>query len=203
MESVNRILRRAPAWPLYLLAVLPIAWIFWQGAVGNLGVDPTKAVEHQVGEWALWLLIAGLSVTPLQRFAGLRMLKFRRAIGVVAFAYVTVHLLVWLVLDVQFIGIWKDIVKRPYVTVGMAAFVLLIPLVATSNNWAVRQLGALAWQRLHKLAYATALLGSLHFVLLVKGWQPEPLAYLLVVVGLLAVRLIPRRKPVRARTVSA
>lgn len=194
MDKVNAILKRSPSWPLYILAVIPVVWIFWQGLQGRLGVDPTKAVEHQMGEWALWLLIAGLCVTPLQRFAGLRLLKFRRAIGIIAFCYVLVHLLVWLVLDIQFLGIWKDIVKRPYITIGMAAFVLLIPLVATSNNWSVRRLGALGWRRLHKLTYVCALLGALHFVWLVKGWQLEPFIYLGVVVGLLALRAIPRKR---------
>ena len=190
VDTINGFLRRVPAWPLYPLGAVPVAWLFWLGLTGQLGVDPAKAIEHQVGLWALWLLIAGLAVTPLQRLAGLRLLKFRRAIGVLAFSYVAVHLLVWLVLDVQLLSqVWKDIVKRPYITIGMAAFVLMLPLAITSNDLSLRRMGAAAWRRLHKLTYAVALLGALHFVMLAKTWQLEPLLYLVAVVGLLALRL--------------
>ncbi|GGE59677.1 protein-methionine-sulfoxide reductase heme-binding subunit MsrQ [Actibacterium pelagium] len=194
IDRLNQFLRRAPAWPLYVLAPLPIAWLYYQGLTGALGVDPVKKIEHQLGLWALWLLIAGLAVTPLMRFAGLKLLKFRRAIGVISFGYVLAHLLTWLVLDVQFLNVWKDIVKRPYITIGMLAFTLMIPLAATSNNWSLRKLGALTWRRLHKLTYAVCVLGALHFVMLVKGFQIEPILYMLVILGLLALRVVPKRR---------
>lgn len=201
IDAVNQTLRRVPTWPLYPLAVLPLLWLFWQALNGGLGVDPVKAIEHRLGLWALWLLIAGLAVTPLRRFAGLNMLKFRRAIGVVAFFYVLAHLLTWLVLDLQFFGVWADIVKRPYVTIGMAGFVLMLPLALTSNNWMLRKLGAMRWRQLHKLTYGVCLLGALHFVMLAKGFQIEPLVYLGSVILLLALRLTPRSarhpRPVR------
>ena len=114
-----------------------------------------------------------------------------------AFFYVSAHLLVWLVLDVQIVSqIWADILKRPYITVGMAAFVLMIPLAATSTNRAIRALGA-RWRKLHRLTYMVALLGALHFVMLVKGFQLEPLVYMGIVIGLLALRAIPKGRPVR------
>ena len=132
----------------------------------------------------------GLCITPLRRFAGVNLLRFRRAVGLIAFFYVLLHLLVWLVLDVQIPAqIWADIVKRPYITVGMAGFALLIPLALTSNNLSVRRLGGLRWRQLHRLTYAAVLLGALHFVMLAKGFQIEPLAYLIAVLGLLALRL--------------
>jgi len=198
MDRVNQTLRRVPAWPLYILAPLPVAWLFYLALNGQLGVDPTKVIEHRLGLWSLWGLIAGLAVTPLRKHAGLNLLKFRRAIGLITFFYILCHLLVWLVLDVQLLSqIWADILERPYVTIGMTGFILAVPLAATSNNWSVRRLGAARWRRLHKLTYAIALLGAVHFLMLVKGFQWEPIIYLAVIALLLATRLDLRR--VRAR----
>ncbi|MCC1492987.1 protein-methionine-sulfoxide reductase heme-binding subunit MsrQ [Cognatishimia sp. F0-27] len=193
MQTLNTAVRRIPAWTLYGAALGYMVWLFWLATTGGLGVEPIKALEHRLGEIALQLLIVGLAVTPLRRFIGFNLLKFRRAIGLIAFFFVFLHLLVWLVLDVQIVSqIWADIVKRPYITVGMASFVLLLPLALTSNNWSVRTLGP-RWRTLHKATYGAALLGGLHFVMLAKGFQIEPLLYLGAVVGLLALRLVPRR----------
>ena len=151
-------------------------------------------MEHQLGEWALQALIASLCVTPLRRFAGLNLLRFRRVLGRVAFAYVFLHLVVWLVLDVQIPSqVWADIVKRSYITVGLAGFLLLVPLIVTSNDRAIRRMGAASWRRLHKLAYAAATLGAVHWVMLAKGWQWEPLLYLGAVALVLALRVKPKR----------
>ncbi len=188
-QAINQGARRVPTWVLYIVGAVPPVWLFIAGLTGGLGVDPVKAMEHQMGEWALWLLIAGLCITPLRRFAGINLLRFRRAIGLLAFFYIVGHLLVWLVLDVQILSqIWRDILKRPYITIGMAAFVLLIPLAVTSNNFSIRKMGA-RWRQLHKLVYLAAVLGAVHFVMLVKGFQYEPLIYLGVVLALLALRL--------------
>ncbi|MEE4120503.1 MAG: protein-methionine-sulfoxide reductase heme-binding subunit MsrQ [Paracoccaceae bacterium] len=196
VDSLNARLRRWPDWPLYVLGVIPVIWIYWRGITGQLGVDPVKVIEHRLGLWALWLLLAGLAISPLANWTGLRLVKFRRAVGLLAFFYVLVHLLTWLVLDVQILAqVWADILKRPYITIGMAGFVLMIPLAATSNNWSIRRLGAAGWQRLHRLTYAVVLLGALHYVMLAKGFQLEPLIYLGVAVGLVALRLRPRRRP--------
>ena len=195
VDSMNTRLRRWPDWPLYVLGVIPVVWIYWLGLTGQLGVDPVKVIEHRLGLWALWLLLAGLAITPLARWTGLRLVKFRRAVGLLAFFYVAAHLLTWLVLDVQILSqVWADILKRPYITIGMAAFVLMIPLAATSNNWSIRRLGAMNWQRLHRLTYGVVLLGALHFVMLAKGFQLEPLIYLALAVWLVALRLRPRRR---------
>ncbi|MBM7070165.1 protein-methionine-sulfoxide reductase heme-binding subunit MsrQ [Actibacterium sp. 188UL27-1] len=195
--ALNAAFKRIPSWPLYIMGVAPVVWLFYQAITGNLGVDPVKKIEHQMGLWGLWLLIVGLSITPLCRLAGLRLMKYRRAIGVLTFFYILVHLLVWLVLDVQILSqVWQDILKRPYITIGMAGFVLLVPLALTSNNWSVRKMGSAAWRRLHKLTYAIAILGSLHFVMLVKGWQVEPLIYMVVILTLLMLRSkIFQRRP--------
>lgn len=190
-DTINRTARKVPTWPVYVLGVLPIGWIFYVGLTGGLGIDPVKAIEHQLGEWALWLLIAGLTITPLRRFAGVNLLKFRRAIGLLAFVYVMAHFLTWLLLDMQLLWaqIGQDIVKRPYITLGFAALVLLVPLAATSNAWSARRLGAMAWRKLHWLVYPAVLLGGLHYVWLAKGFQLEPLLYMAAILGLLALRV--------------
>lgn len=189
MRKLNQILRRVPVWAIYIAGLVPAPWLFYQGMTGGLGVEPIEALEHEYGELALQLMILGLAVTPLRRLTGLNLMKFRRAIGILTLSYVVCHLLVWLVLDVQDPGqIWADIIKRPYITVGMAAFVLMLPLGITSNNASVRWLGA-AWRRLHKLVYPAAILAGLHYVMLVKGFQIVPLIYLFVILALLLLRL--------------
>ncbi|MDP4991637.1 MAG: protein-methionine-sulfoxide reductase heme-binding subunit MsrQ [Marivita lacus] len=193
VDYLNAALRRVPAWVLYILAPMPVLVIFYLGLTGALGIDPAKRIEHELGLWSLWLLIAGLAVTPLRRWVGLNLLKFRRAIGVITFFYLLAHLLTWLVLDVQFQNVWADIVKRWYITVGMAAFVLMLPLALTSNNWSLRWLGSGTWRKLHMLVYPIAILGSLHFLLLVKGFQWEPILYAAVIAVLLLSRVRPER----------
>ena len=181
--------RGPPVWLIYMVGLLPAPWFLYLGLTGGLGVEPIKALEHELGLFALQLLIAGLCVTPLRRFAGVNLIRFRRAIGVLAFTYVALHLLVWLVLDVQTPArIWADIVKRPYITIGMIGFLLMLPLALTSNNLSVRRLGP-KWRQLHKLTYIAVLLGAVHFVMLSKGFQIEPLLYLVAIVMLLAMRL--------------
>ena len=189
VDALNSTLRRVPPWVLYALAPIPVIWIYYLGFAGQLGVDPAKRIEHELGLWSLWLLIAGLSVTPLRRWLRLNLMPFRRALGVITFFYVLAHLLTWLVLDVQFQNVWADIVKRWYITVGMAAFFFMVPLALTSNNVSLRRMGPLAWRKLHKLIYPIAALGALHFVLLVKGFQWEPILYACVIAGLLASRV--------------
>ncbi len=196
--KINAVVRRVPTWVVYLLLALPIPYFFYLGLTGGLGREPIKALEHEYGEFALKLLILGLAITPLRRFAGINLLKFRRAIGVMTFFFVLAHFLVWAVLDVQSVGrIWADVVKRLYITVGMAGFLCLIPLAATSNNWSVRRLGP-RWRRLHRLTYLAAFLGGVHYIWLVKGLQIEPLLYMAVILGLLALRLPKRKKPQQA-----
>ena len=194
VDRINGAARRVPVWLVWLMLGTPAAWYFYLGLTGGLGAEPIKTLEQALGEVALQLLIAGLCVTPLRRHLGINLLRFRRAIGLLTFTYVVLHLLVWLVLDVQIPAqIWADIVKRPYVTVGAVAFVLMIPLAVTSNNASVRKLGP-RWRRLHKLTYGVAVLGAVHFIWLSKGFQIEPLIYLGVILALLALRMrLPRR----------
>lgn len=195
-QRINTSLKRIPAWPLYIAGPLPAIWLYYLGLTNRLGADPVKAIEQQLGLIGLQLIVAGLVITPLRRFIGLNLVKFRRAIGLLAFFYVTVHLLTWLVVDTQldWAYIWMDIVKRPYITIGMTGFLLLLPLAVTSNTVSIRRLGGATWNKLHRLAYAAALAGALHYVWLVKGWQTEPLVYLAGVVLLLLTRIRIRPK---------
>jgi sulfoxide reductase heme-binding subunit YedZ len=196
---LNGALRRVPPWTLYIIGAAWAAWLFWLGLTGGLGAEPITELEHRYGELAINLLVAGLAITPLRKHLGVNMMPFRRAIGVLCFFFVIAHLLVWAVLDVQTVArVWADIVDRPYITIGMAAFLLLVPLGVTSNNWSVRRMGAAAWRKVHKLVYPAAVLGALHYVWLAKGFQWEPLLYMAAVLGLLTLRLRPASRPSRA-----
>jgi sulfoxide reductase heme-binding subunit YedZ len=194
-DAINQALRRLPTWPVYVLGLAPIPWLFWLGATGGLGAEPIKALEHRYGLLGLQFLLAGLCVSPLRRFAGINAIRFRRALGLVAFAFIAAHLMVWAVLDVQSLSrVWADIVKRPYITIGMVGFACLVPLAATSTDRAVRWLGGPRWRRLHRLTYVAVALGAVHFVMQAKGWQIEPLVYLVATFGLLGLRALPQRK---------
>ncbi len=195
-DRINGATRRIPTWAVYILYLLPAPYFFYLALTGGYGPDPVKALEHEYGEIALQLLIIGLCITPVRQYFGINLIKFRRTFGVLAFTYVVLHLLVWAVLDVQTLDrVIADIWKRPYITIGMAGFLLLLPLALTSNNWSVRKLGP-KWRTLHKLTYGAVILGGVHYIWLVKGIQLEPLIYLAVILGLLSLRL---RKKTRLR----
>jgi methionine sulfoxide reductase heme-binding subunit len=196
IDRINTTLRRIPTWAVYILCLLPVPWLLYLGMTNGLGREPIKALEHELGEIALLLLIVGLCVTPLRKYAGLNLMKFRRAIGVLAFTYVALHLAVWVVLDMSLLWqqMWADVWKRPYITIGMAGFILLLPLASTSNNLSVRKLGAAGWRKLHKLTYVAVLLGGIHYIWLVKGIQLEPILYMAAILGLLAMRAVEIRK---------
>ena len=183
---------------LYLIGMVPAAWTFYLGVMDRLGADPMKVLERDLGLWALKFLVVSLAITPLRRLTGVSLLRYRRAIGLLAFIYAVLHLTVYLVLDqgLDLAAIWGDIVKRPFITVGMLAFLVLVPLAVTSNNAMVRRLGGPAWQRLHRWVYLAAAAAAVHFVMVVKAWPPEPLVYAALVATLLGYRLVVRlRQP--------
>ncbi len=198
---------QAPAWlkPLvFLLGLLPLALLLWRGLTGGLGANPIEAVIRFNGDWALRLLLVTLAVTPLRQLTGWSwVMRVRRMIGLFAFFYAALHLLGYVVLD-QFFdwgAIFADILKRPYITVGMTAFALLVPLAVTSTNAMMRRLGGRRWQQLHRLVYPAAILGVLHFYWLVKADVREPLLYAALLAVLLGYRLaqrLHRRKQVAA-----
>ncbi|MBD3763980.1 MAG: protein-methionine-sulfoxide reductase heme-binding subunit MsrQ [Rhodobacterales bacterium] len=192
-DAVNAAARRVPVRAVYALGLVPLALLVGRGVTGDLGVDPVKTIEHDLGLRALQFLLLGLCITPLRRFAGVNLLRFRRALGLTAFLYVALHLAVWLLLDLQlrWSEIGADLVKRPYIVLGMAGFAVLVPLALTSTDSAVRRMGAAAWRRLHRLTYAAVLLGAAHYLILVKAWPIEPILYALAAVALVLLRLWP------------
>ena len=186
----NRALRFVPPWSVYVAGALPAAWIAYQTLTGTIGIDPVRAIEWGLGLWALRLLIATLCVTPL-RWVGLNLMRFRRQLGLVAFAYVCVHFVAWLTIDMglRWGQILPDLVKRWYILVGMTALALLVPLAVTSNNMSIRKMGAKGWNRLHKLAYPATILATVHFMMVGKVYTVEVLIYAGILLGLLALRL--------------
>ena len=190
----NRTLQRAinafPRWPLYVFGSAPGLWVFWLALNDRLGADPVKTLEHTLGLWALRFIIATLTVTPIRRFGGPNLVRFRRALGLLAFFYACAHLSAYLIFDqgLDARAIFADILKRPYITIGMAAFVLLIPLAVTSADKLRRKLGPRRWKRLHQLIYLIAPMGVVHYYLLVKADHRPPLIYGAIVLALLAYR---------------
>ncbi len=177
---------------IYILGMAPAVWTFYLGLTDQLGADPQKTLERTLGLWALRFLIAALAITPLRRLGGPSLIRYRRAIGLLGFYYACLHLTTYLVLDqgLDLAAIWADIIKRPYITVGMLAFTLLVPLAVTSNTPMIRRLGSRAWQRLHRLVYVATAAAAIHFVMLVKSWwTPEPAIYGTLIAALLLVRL--------------
>jgi methionine sulfoxide reductase heme-binding subunit len=192
MDRVNAAARRVPTWIVYLGGVLPFLWLAWNAVQGDLGADPVKAVEHRLGELGLQFLLASLTITPLRRL-GLNLLRFRRALGLLAFFYIALHLVAWVWLDMglRWAEVTADLWKRPYIILGMAGFLAMLPLAVTSSNCAIRWLGPKGWGRLHRLAYVAVAAGILHLLLLVKVWTAEEMVYAALGSGLLAVRLLP------------
>jgi methionine sulfoxide reductase heme-binding subunit len=180
-----------PTFVVYLVSVVPAIWWFWLGAIDRLGADPLRELEHALGLWALRFLIFTLAITPLRQLVGVNLLRYRRALGLSAFYYALMHLTTYLVLDqgLDFDAIRADLIRRPYITIGMTCIVVLLPLALTSNNLAIRRLGGKAWQRLHRFVYLAAILAVLHFLMSVKSWPIEPVTYALIVAILLGYRL--------------
>lgn len=193
---------------LLALSVLPAGWIAWAvlsdllTGSRHLGTDPVKRAEHLLGLWTLRFLLATLAVTPLRRLTGWNWLaKHRRTLGLLAFSYAILHLLTWALLDVQvgiseYVGwddIAADILKRPFITVGMLALVLMIPLAVTSTRGMIARLGR-RWRALHRLVYVVAVLGVVHFWMAVKLDIREPAVYALLLFALLGWRAIEARR---------
>ena len=181
---------------LFVLCLLPLAASLWQALSGQ-AVNPVETLTRDSGSWALNLLLAGLAITPLRRLGAPGwLLRLRRMLGLYAFFYASVHLLIYLWLDQLFdwAAIVQDIIKRPFITVGMAAFALLLPLAITSTDGWLRRLKR-RWGQLHRLVYPLALLAVLHYLWLVKRDLTEPLLYATVLAVLLGLRLWWRLRP--------
>lgn len=177
---------------VWAACLLPLMLLVAGGLRDALGANPIEHITRATGDWTLRLLLLTLAVTPLRQLTGWHWLvRLRRTLGLYAFFYGSLHLATYVWLD-QFFdwpGIVADIVKRPFVTLGFAAFVLMLPLAVTSTNGMIRRLGGRAWQRLHRAVYAVGVLGVAHYGWLVKKDLTEPIAYALVLATLFALRL--------------
>jgi sulfoxide reductase heme-binding subunit YedZ len=181
----------------FVLCLVPLALLTWRGFNHGLGANPIEYITHSTGWWTLAFLLITLTVTPLRRLTNWNwLLRLRRMLGLFAFFYACLHFTTYIWLDQFFdlMSIGKDIVKRPFITVGFAAFVLLTPLAATSTSAMVKRLGAKRWQLLHRLVYAIAICGVVHFWWLVKKDVTEPLIFALLLAVLLAARLVWRAR---------
>lgn len=187
---------------VFLLMAWPAGYIIYQtwaafsGLPHQLGFNPVEVVHHFTGDWAIRFLLLGLAVSPLAKVKKLRRLMLlRRMVGLFAAFYSLLHVTgyLWLDLDLSMTALWQDVIKRNYITVGMGAFLLLVPLTLTSFQRAVRYLGAKRWQRLHKLVYIIGALAVVHFFMMRKGFQLEPIIYMAIYAGLMVMRW-PRKR---------
>jgi len=198
---MNRLLSHSLAKPLvFALCLLPLSWLLYRVVQDQLGANPQEALIRATGDWALRFLVIVLAVTPLRELSGLSALaRYRRMLGVFMYFYALLHFLSYSGFDMGFdvADIFNDIVKRPFILVGSLALLLLTPLAATSFNAAVRALGAKRWQRLHRLVYAVAGLGILHFFWMRAG--KNDFAEVLVYAGILALLLGWRLRKLRPR----
>lgn len=165
---------------VFSLSSMPLLVIIWRGFHNNLTANPVEFLQHRTGDWTLRFLIFTLCITPFRKVLNLpELIRFRRMLGLFAFFYASLHFLTYLGPDqsFNFAGMLKDVVKRPFITVGFTAFVLLIPLAITSTAGWVRRLGGKRWQALHRSIYLCAILGVIHYYWLVKSDVREPLFY--------------------------
>ncbi len=186
---------------VFLLALLPCARLFVLGANDGLGANPLEFITHETGSWALYLLCITLAITPLRHLSGWNWLvRLRRMLGLYTFFYALLHFTAFLWFDHFFDleEMWRDVLKRPFITVGFIAFVLLIPLALTSNDASIRRLGR-RWKQLHRAIYLIAPLAVLHFWWMKAGKNDlaEPLLFAVIVAVLLVARLIYRRRSLR------
>jgi sulfoxide reductase heme-binding subunit YedZ len=193
---------------VFLLGLLPLMVLGWEALHGELTANPIEFITHATGDWTLRFLVITLCVTPLRKILHLpELIRFRRMLGLFAFFYACLHFTTYIWLDKFFdlSGMWKDIAKRKYITVGFTAFLLLIPLAVTSTAGWIRRLGGKRWQQLHRLIYFSAALGVIHYYWLVKSAVIRPLTYGAIVAVLLLWRLfasLSKRKQLRVDAVT-
>jgi sulfoxide reductase heme-binding subunit YedZ len=177
---------------IFLACLVPVALLAWRGFHAGLGANPIETITHTTGDWTLSFLLITLAVTPLRRLTRQYwLISFRRMFGLYAFFYGTLHLMTYVWLD-KFFDVHemlKDIAKRKFITAGMTAFILMIPLALTSTKWAIRKLGK-RWQMLHRLIYFSAAAGVIHYIWLVKADLRKPLEYAAVLSALMLYRVV-------------
>ena len=177
---------------IFLAALVPLGRLGWKALHDGLGANPVEVITHSTGDWTLLLILATLAITPLRRFTRQYwLIGVRRMVGLFAFFYGTLHFLtyIWLDKSFDFHEMLKDIAKRPFITVGFSALVLMIPLAVTSTSGWIRRLGGKNWQRLHRLIYLTGILGVVHYWWLVKADHRKPGEYAVALTILLLYRI--------------
>ncbi len=183
---------------VFLLCLLPLVRLGWRALHHGLTANPIEFITHATGDWTLRFLVITLAITPLRRFLGLPdLIRFRRMLGLYTFFYGCLHFTTYIWLDKFFdlAEMWKDVSKRPYITIGFLAFVLMIPLALTSTAGWIRRLGGRNWQLLHRAIYVTAIAGVIHYYWLVKSAVIRPLSYGAIVAVLLLWRLADKFWP--------
>ena len=177
---------------LFVLCLVPLAMLAVRAGLDQLGANPIEAINRTLGDWALRFLLISLAITPLRQLGWRGIARMRRMVGLYAFFYVVAHVTSYVVLDNFFdwTGIFSDILKRRYITVGMLALLMLVPLAVTSTDAMIRRLGGQRWRRQHRLVYPAAMLAVLHFTLMVKADLREPILYAALLAILLGWRLV-------------
>ena len=178
---------------VFLLCLIPMVRLGWNAYSNNLGANPIEVITRSTGTWTLVFLLIVLSVSPLRRISGAHwLIRLRRMLGLFAFFHACLHFVTYIWLDqfFEFMEMMRDVIKRPFITVGFISFVLLIPLALTSTSGMIRRLGGRRWQQLHRLVYLTAIGGVIHYLWLVKADQREPLIYGSVLTVLLGYRIV-------------
>ncbi len=191
---------------LFMVALLPLLRLIAGVPLDWLGVNPIELITRSTGTWTLVLLLVTLGITPLRRLTKLSWLpQLRRMLGLFAFFYGSLHLTTYLWLDqfFDFLEIAKDIIKRPFITIGITAFLLMIPLAVTSTNAMVRRLGGRRWRQLHRLVYVLAICAVVHYWWLVKRDLTQPVLYALVLATLLGIRIVWAARARRAASVDS
>lgn len=191
-----------------VLGLVPAAWLVADVVRDRLSANPIEDITHRTGDWTLYLLLATLAITPLRRLTGRgALIRFRRTLGLLAFTYACLHFLTYAVLDqglflqgdaLGYLG--DDIAKRPYITVGFSALLLLLPLAITSTKGWVRRLGGARWNALHRMVYVAAALAVLHYLWLTKGERPRPVYFAVALIILLGTRVVVAQRATRTPT---
>ncbi len=190
---------------VWVLALLPLARLFWLGFNDNLGANPVEFVEHSTGTWALVFLLITLSMTPIRLLTGqVWQIQLRRLLGLFMFFYACLHITTYVWLDFAFLWdeLLKDVTKHPRILVGFAAFLLTIPLAATSNSYMIKRLKK-NWKKLHQLVYVIAILAVVHFLMLVKKDLTDPIYYAVVLALLLGIRIYYKYRSSKQATINS
>ena len=189
--KLRAIIRHFPVWLLYFILLIPIPLYFYWGIVNQLGPDPLRFLEHKYGELGLVFLLITLSISPLLRYAKINLMKFRRCVGLVAFYYIVSHIFVYFFLDIGLSMdlLLSDLQKRYFIIAGFFAFITLIPMAFTSNNFALRKLGTRTWNKIHSFVYIAIILSIFHFILMSKTWTGELYFYTAITIIILILKI--------------